>query len=779
MNRFYLYAFAILSGLAALSWEVLWQMKATLALGISALGTAITLATTMGGMSLGSILTTLLLSRRQRLNPLKVYAALELVIGISGLLLGPGFAYLEALDVRFYHLSPQLAPWLNGLGIALVLGPPSAAMGATIPIYGLLGRRYRAQISMLYSLNTAGAAVGCLLLAFVTVPQIGIQASIWLVAAANFLISLTAVMLSSQGEMPLEQRGPDLEDRLLPQEMVIALLTGVATFSLEIAWFRCLRGAFSATTESFAIMLTAVLVALALGARFARRRPPLGPVLCAAGVAILVATPLVERFDIWDTPQLYWPGVARRLLMCVVVLGPPMALLGTALPTLLEGRGNLKVWARLYSLNTLGAIFGSLLAAWLLLPGLGFVTTAWIIGLLVGSLGVAVWKRPLALLAVLAGWAVAAYFQTGIGTLRLPTRTPLEGKIVKFYEGPDCQTVVWERPNGERNLFIDGFCAAHEGWTAHYMAWMGRAPMLLHPDPKTALVICFGTGQTINAVRQEGAEWMDVVDVNPRVLQSAGLFPVNQKVLEDPRVHPVIMDGRAWLRRTDRRYDVITLEPMPPTFAGVNALYTREFYQLVASRLKPGGITAQWLPLHLQRPPISISMAATFRSVFRDSIVWSDPNGDRLMIGRLATGGPPLGQEWPGLARQSAGRNMSPEAIRQAAWMDNGALDRYTTYGDGKLVTDDNQLLAYGASQQHFKDDVDLSAYLMDVAFNVGVLQRAQQQAAGLQPLSGLIAQMLAQLESGRRPDAWPGLKAARASLSGPLRDTLDRLRMN
>jgi spermidine synthase len=154
-----------------------------------------------------------------------------------------------------------------------------------------------------------------------------------------------------------------------------------------------------------------------------------------------------------------------------------------------------------------------------------------------------------------------------------------------------------------------------------YMAWMGRLPMLLHPAPRRALVICFGTGQTANAVLQEGPERLDVVELNPAVLRMAPLFASNHGVLADPRVRAIAMDGRAWLRRSAERYDVVTLEPMPPHFAGVNALYSREFYEIVSARLAPGGIVAQWLPLHLLPPFHAASIAATFRSVFPDAFL--------------------------------------------------------------------------------------------------------------------------------------------------------------
>lgn len=117
--------------------------------------------------------------------------------------------------------------------------------------------------------------------------------------------------------------------------------------------------------------------------------------------------------------------------------------------------------------------------------------------------------------------------------------------------------------------------------------------MLLHENPRNALVICFGTGLTANAVRHENPLSLDVVDVSPAVFRMAPYFRTNDGVLQDARVRAVVMDGRAWLRRTDKTYDVVTLEAMPPYFAGVNALYSFDFYEIVAAKLTRKGVVAQ------------------------------------------------------------------------------------------------------------------------------------------------------------------------------------------
>jgi len=209
-------------------------------------------------------------------------------------------------------------------------------------------------------------------------------------------------------------------------------------------------------------------------------------------------------------------------------------------------------------------------------------------------------------------------------------------------------------------------------------------------------VICFGTGQTANGLREEGLGDIDVVELSPAVLRLAPYFAAsNHDILADPHVHTIVMDGRAWLRRTERRYDIVTLEPMPPNFAAVNALYSREFYQLIAGRLNRGGIATQWLPLHLVSAHDAAAIVATFQETFGDSILWFDPlNYMGILVGRVGTPSGDFGRNWPGLMRPAAGRDMTPEQITEAVALRPPDVARWAEVG--VPVTDDNQLLAYG-----------------------------------------------------------------------------------
>lgn len=708
-----IYTMVGVGGVAALSWEVVWQLQASLAFGVSATGTALTLAATMAGMTLGSFAAGAWLHTRSVARPLRLYGALELVIGLSGLLMLPGFGLLEIADASAYALSPTLAPVLHALGVALLLGPATFAMGATVPVFQLVARSYGAPVSLLYGMNVTGAAIGVLWLSFSLLPSFGVaRTCAWLASLNGAIFVLSCLIRPGASAAPPAEASPAhavAEPRVgrgLAQ--LVVLCTGFVTFGLEVAWFRALRAAFWSTTSTFAIMLAAVLVPLALGAHLVpwlrSRGVSPGTMLASAGAAILAATPLIERMDlVVEMTGGYAAALVIWLVLSLLVIGPAVLCLASALPWCLEEYPDPGMTGRLYGLNAMGSVAGSLLAAWALLPALGFARSAWALGLLVVALALVVSAPRRRWVVALAGAVcllVAAMWSSSPGRDRMYGHTDYAGhRVLAHEEGADFTTSVAETPGGLRSLLIDGFFASGEDPVSnHYMDWMGSLPAVLHPAPERGLVICFGTGRTANALRREGISELDVVELSPAVLELAPFFPSNERVLEDPRVRAITMDGRAWLRRSDGTYDVVTLEPMPPNFSGVNSLYSREFYEIVARRLEPGGVVAQWLPLHLLDPHHAASVAATFLAVFPDSILWYDPvGGTGILLGRREGAAEPLGRSWPGLERRGPKRNLSDEVIRRSVLLDAEGLARYAS--GGTLVTDDNQLLQY--SQFH------------------------------------------------------------------------------
>jgi len=719
----------LLGGVAALCWESLWQLQASLAFGVSATGTALTLAATTGGLALGSLIAGALLRNRNVENPLRVYGWLELVIGVAGLLMLPGFALLQSLDSSAYAVSPVLAKVVQLSGIALLLAPATMAMGATVPVFQLMARAHDSRVSILYAMNTAGAATGVLLVGFVVLEQLGARATCLAVASVNVAVFLLTRVIPSGASANVEVADKGVVAResaastppmSLPTALVVVTITGLVTFGLEVVWFRALRAAFWSTSQTFSILLAAVLIALAIGARCVPwlRRTRLSPagLLAACGVGILLATPLIERMDLMTAaaPNNHFGTLLFQFGVTLAIVGPPILLLATVLPWALEDHSDTGITGWLYGLNSFGCVVGSVLGAWVLLPVFGVAGASWLLAGLVLVVSVLAIEPKQKWIPIAAGGAALLLAS---GTSSSPGRDRVFGDadhdattILAHREGPDFTTSVIALTDQTRTLLIDGFRATAElQRTTAYMHWMGALPALLHSNPVDSLVICFGTGQTANGLRVETTGDVHMVDISGAVFDLAHHFSSNRGVLDDPRTHPVEMDGRAWLRRTDARYDIITLEPMPPNFSGVNSLYSREFYELLSERLNEGGIATQWLPIHLLSPEHSASIVATFIEVFPDALLWWEPlGGTGILVGRTPGTADPLGTAWPGLDERPAKRKLRPGQVRRSVWLDRPALEEYAK--GSSIITDDNQMLQFGRMRPNRSGEIVVEA---------------------------------------------------------------------
>jgi spermidine synthase len=300
-----------------------------------------------------------------------------------------------------------------------------------------------------------------------------------------------------------------------------------------------------------------------------------------------------------------------------------------------------------YAVNTIGGILGTLLTPFLLLPLWGiqqslFTLYTLLIALSLAGLAWHLGNRSKQWTVALAGGGLiifgsyAAFTPSMAGeTLgennlaRVEINTSPENlKLIDYKEGNfSTLSVMEDQQSGARTLYVDGFSTATAsdsvGGSA-YMQAMGFVPMILHPDPKRALVMCFGTGNTLGTVARFPGVEVDGVEIDRNVVSMAHWFSRwNHDAINRDNVHLTYQDARGFIRWTDHMYDVITLEPMSPVQAGVNNLYSKEFYEQSRRRLNPRGLMMQWLPLHLVGPEDARAIVKTFQSVFSHTSVWN------------------------------------------------------------------------------------------------------------------------------------------------------------
>jgi hypothetical protein len=169
-----------------------------------------------------------------------------------------------------------------------------------------------------------------------------------------------------------------------------------------------------------------------------------------------------------------------------------------------------------------------------------------------------------------------------------------------------------------------------------YMRLFAYLPLAFHPAAKDVLLLCYGCGVTADAfTRKSTVARIDVVDISKEVFALTDFYSgINySNPLRDPRVNTIVQDGRFFLQASPQKYDVISGEPPPPKVAGAVNLYTQEFFSLMRSRLKEGGIATFWLPINQLKVEETKSILRAFHNAFANTVVWGSADQDWIMMG--------------------------------------------------------------------------------------------------------------------------------------------------
>jgi spermidine synthase len=679
------------SGAAALLFETLWFRLAGLAFGNSVWASSLVLAAFMGGLALGNGLAARYGVRVRR--PVRLYASLEVAIAVTGLglvLLLPALA--RVLTPVFQPLLER--PWLlNPLRLLLafvLMLVPTTAMGATLP---LLVRALSANdsdfgrvLGRLYGWNTLGAVAGALggeglLIGWFGLRGTGIAAALLNLLAAASALSLARALPPLPEAPALDQ--PGRVPRVAWPLLLAASVCGGVLLALEVVWFRFILMFVMGTSLAFAVMLAVVLAGISLGGFAAslwlRVRPAahrhFAPLAFLSGGLLVLS---YARFDQviarHGNDTILAPlGVAQAALPLMFPVSFLSGMLFTLIGAALKERvgDETRTTGALTLANTLGAMSGSLLAGFVLLPALGMERSFFLLAAAYGVVGLfgrrpASESRAGARLWWLAFAGLAAFLVAfPFGLMKnhyfrlIAQRFRVDKKNIAASREGLTETIMylrherWDRPHSYQ-LVTNGFSmSASHSFARRYQKQYVYVPMALRPNAKSALLICFGVGSTAKALTDTARlQTIDVVDISREILGLAGtVFPTPEaNPLNDPRVRKHVEDGRFFLQTTPRRFDLITAEPPPPKVAGVINLYSREYFQLVHDRLSEGGMATYWLPVVQLEPDEARSIIRGFCDVFSDCSLWTGLTWEMMLMG--SRGSAPrvtdeeLGRQW-------------------------------------------------------------------------------------------------------------------------------------
>jgi spermidine synthase len=676
------------SGCAALIYEIVWFEMLQLSVGSSAVSLGVLLGTFMGGMCIGSLMLSRVISRKH--HPLKVYAALELGVGVFGLLalvLLPiaGSVYLSIAG----HGMPGFL--LRGVVAAICLLPPTFAMGATLPAISRWVETTPRGVSWLgffYGGNTVGAVIGCVVTGFYLLRVTDVQTTTLVAVALNLIVAGIAFSLSKvtphngaeTDAMPASVEVPAGTNLVY----VVIALSGMTALGAEVIWTRLFTLLLGGTTYTFSIILAVFLIGIGLGSsagsyasrQLSRPRLALGLAqFLLVGAIAWTAWQVTSELPYWPTnPELTirpWFQFQIDFVRCAWAILPGAILWGASFPLALAsvaspGQDAGRMVGRVYAANTVGAIIGALFASLVLVAWIGtqqsqrllivlaaLSAALMLVPVFAGSVRKAqftaksaVWAAGVALVAIVMAWGVnpVPALLVAYGRFSSP-RYFNHGDFVYVGEGMNSSPAVSVLSNGVVNYHNAGKVqASSEPQDMRLQRMLGHFTTLIPVHPRSVLVIGCGAGVTAGAVSISPlVERVTIAEIEPLVPQVASKYfgEFNYNVIKNPKVHVQIDDARHFLGTTTEKFDAITSDPFDPWVKGAANLYTKEFWELAKSHLNPGGVVTVFVQLYESGTPAVKSEVATFLEAFPNGIVWANNyNGegyDVVLMGRPET----------------------------------------------------------------------------------------------------------------------------------------------
>jgi spermidine synthase len=688
-----IYIFVFFSGVSGLVYEVVWQRYLSILLGAQARATCIVLAIFLGGISLGYAIFGKW-SRTKAWNQLRAYALIETLMGAWGLAFPLFFHWALPLTSILYHSWGVNNLLIDVITSTVLLLPPTFLMGGTLPLlthsFSVDTKSATRTHAKIYGFNTLGACFGTLLAGYFLIPTTSLPFALQIAALINFVVA-GAFLFLAHGK-PANVPAPVKEGKLELSPTVIkifsvAFLSGFYTITLETIFVRLMGLSTGSSNYNFTLIVSIFILAMGSGSLLARRIEDAEPrrlawnqvAACFSLFLLYLSANYwsygvhLVRISLRDSPENFYVYQAALAVVFTLCLAIPIGLAGLTMPLcfhLIKDRKDTlgSRVGQLYAVNTVGCVLGAIVGGYALLNYFNLdglfkfciflclisaaisITTVRVRKIIIPTAGIAF------LVAVLT--VVSPLFEKArfIQPFRQPQ--PISGvsyngatafgdylsrstKYIYYKDGPNTSVGVgasiYKGRELSRSIFINGKSDGNTRGDLFTTVMMGHFPALFAPKLDRVCVIGFGTGMTIGTFLQyDDVKQVDVVEISNTVIQAAPLFDsYDSAVTKSNRVHFHEMDAFRYLEAVDTKFDAIESEPSNPWVAGIENLYSVEFYEMAKRKLSPGGVFVQWIHTYSFNDDLFRMVLKTMTGSFPFVSVMQMKGGDIGLLGTI------------------------------------------------------------------------------------------------------------------------------------------------
>lgn len=672
----YIHLIIFLSGFTFLIYEVVWNRMLSLLLGATVSASTIVLVSFMAGFGMGAYFWGKKANTSKKTGQL--LSILLFGIGILSLI---NYILIKYPLPSLYKFLAEKE--LSSTGIEIIMFSVTSMlllistffMGGVLPVVSKILIRSKDQIStglgQIYAIETLGSALGGLITGFILLGSIGQKNTIFLAVFINLVLAIILLVSKkfnsgfADAEFTLENSSGN-KKRVYKKEqedstdkkaaLISTFIFGFAILGLQVTWIRIFKIYLTNTSYTFALISSLVILGLFFGSwlfkkysykikdyKFTMFKALITlSILLGIGLLLLVKMP---EFIMFPFRQLLSNPFIKLLIMpmiaALLIVFPPSVVSGFAFPLAcrMYSSDSKKISSSVGTIltaNTIGAVIGPVLATFLFIPfiGVGVSILLFILFLMAVNIylsfqiisikSIKMMKPILYVVSLLL--FVTVILKPQIQILP-PSFSKVEKEVMFYKETVEASLVVGKEKNASsevKTTYVNNAVVIGSTYDAiKAVKMIGHLPFFAGLDCQDVLVVGFGMGVTAATIGSHTeVKSIDCIELASGLKNAAKFYnDINNNIINDPRLNFIPGDGRHFLQRTSKKYDLISSDPTHPILGSSN-LYSKEYFELCKSHLNQGGMVSQYLPLHKLIPEYFQGIIKTFYSAFPHTTVW-------------------------------------------------------------------------------------------------------------------------------------------------------------